>query len=162
MNERSTPEAEGSFLPDDMPDHLIELMVKSEEWDLFFPAARVVRVDADNAWFNVGSKFDCPIPLSQWENETAPQVGDKFSVMIDGEFDVDSRPLEILRANVHRVRRMIVWEEIVDKFPVGRICTGEVVRRSRPNGTQREREAHVRSSSAGFRFDVSASRSTIS
>ncbi len=50
-------------------------------------AARIVRIADGFAWFDIGSKFESPIPLTDWEQVSQPHIGDTYQVMIDDDCD---------------------------------------------------------------------------
>lgn len=93
-------------------------------------SARVVRIADGAAWFDIGSKFASPIPLTDWDGGDPPKVGDKYPIMIDDDCDVADRPLKIIRRRVC----MPIMGDLKETFAslsVGQHCTGRVTRRIR-------------------------------
>ncbi len=70
--------------------------------------ARIVRVDLETAWADIGAKFDAPLPLSDWnKEEPSPKVGDIVKVVVDDDWNVDDRPLQITRLETRGPTRRI-------------------------------------------------------
>ena len=115
-------------LPDDMPEEWIARMVRNGT--RIGHAARVVRIADGAAWFDIGSKFESPIPLTDWGDEEQPQVGDEFQVMIYDDCDVADYPLKIVRVEVHVTPRR-PWEEKIESLSVGQRCSGLLTRKLR-------------------------------
>lgn len=91
--------------------------------------ARIVQIDEEFAWFDIGAKFESPVPLSDWRvDEDPPQIGDKTEVMIDDDVDVDDRPLDIVRIERHVVPRL-PSVAFFERCIVGQTYSGEITHR---------------------------------
>ena len=115
------------MLPDDEID---ELMWSTPVEDCFWGWATIVAIDRRNVWVDIGFKSEAPIPLSEWNEEPRPKVGDKLSVMSVLEIDAN-----VSRFRVTRRRRgtgpTFDWQEVVRQYPVGEVFTGLLVRQIR-------------------------------
>lgn len=115
-------------LPDEMPEEWITLLAGGGSRIVL--SASVVRIEDGMAWFDIGSKFESSIPLTDWEDEDPPKVGDVFRVMIDEDCDVADRPLKIIRVEV-RVDPMHDLDKIIKSLSVGQVYAGILTRRIR-------------------------------
>ena len=125
-NDPSTPNSDDASLPAEMPQEWEALM--AGDGSRIVSDARVVRIADGAAWFDIGSKLESPIPLTDWEYEDPPKVGDRYSILIDEDCDVADRPLKIIRGRVH-VDRQGIWQRALASLSVGQQCTGRLTHR---------------------------------
>jgi small subunit ribosomal protein S1 len=88
--------------------------------------ARVIRIDNEFVWLDIGFKFESVLPLSSWQDDSPPNVGDEIMVLIEDDLDVDDRPLTIAR--VHVTRRHPGWRFVANAKP-GDVHSGRITRR---------------------------------
>ena len=128
MIDNPTPQDdEGDSLPDEMPDEWVSLM--SGHGSPVIPNARIVRIEDEAAWFDIGSKFEAPIPLSDWQDESSPRVGDEFDVFVDDQYEVDDGPLRIVRLFDCKIPRNTDWDDIIETISPGETRIGRIARR---------------------------------
>ncbi len=113
-------------LPEEMPPQWTDLLAGTG--DRLIRAAPIVRIEEGAAWFDTGSKHASSIPLTDWDGETPPRVGDRYPVLIEEVEDVADRPLKIVRMQV-RTEPKLPLEEMLAAFSVGQQYTGRISRR---------------------------------
>ena len=113
-------------LPEEMPQQWTDLLAGTGE--RLIRGALIVRIEDGAVWFDVGSKHASSIPLTDWDGETRPRVGDRFPVLIEEDEDVADRPLKIVRMQV-RSEPKLPLEEMLAGFSVGQHYTGRIFRR---------------------------------
>jgi len=128
MADDPTTHARDSSRSDEMPDEWTAMMAGDDS--PIVRNARVVRIDNESVWFDVGCKLESTIALSKWgSDEEPPSIGDKFPIMIDDDRDVDDRPLKIIRVDIRRIPRIPVWESVIANIELGQIHSGRISRK---------------------------------
>ena len=103
-------------------DSLVESMAGSSNT---IRDARVIRIDGVTVWLDIGAKFETSLPLSEWNEESAPGVGEKTLIYVDDDISVDSRPLRVSRAFIH-IDRPGPAREFWAKVNEGRVNEGDL------------------------------------
>ncbi|WP_020476059.1 S1 RNA-binding domain protein [Zavarzinella formosa] len=119
-------DADAAAPSNDVADKLFESLARSVQ-DV--RNARVVRIDNNVMWLDIGFKFESALPLSAWQDgDSPPKVGDEFPVIVEDDFEVGDRPLTVARVRVRVTKRDPGWKFVANAKP-GDIHSGRVTRR---------------------------------
>ncbi len=91
---------------------------------------RVLRVEGDEVWIDVGYKSEGVIPLAEWYDEgldqvVPPQSGDEIQVLLDAVEDESGA----IVLSYRKAKRQKEWEQVIEKHKEGDVVSGVVTRK---------------------------------
>jgi small subunit ribosomal protein S1 len=93
---------------------------------------RILRIDDDWVLMDVGYKSEGTVPLSDWEGEEPPKVGQVFKVLIEDiedEYGAADDPFGMIALSKSKAEKILHWEKIMASVNEGEVVTGKVTRK---------------------------------
>ncbi|HEV3204087.1 MAG TPA: 30S ribosomal protein S1 [Gemmataceae bacterium] len=93
-------------------------------------SGRVLQVEGDEVWIDVGYKSEGVIPLQEWYDEgvdkvVPPQPGDEIQVLLDAVEDESGA----IVLSYRKAKRQKEWEQVIEKHKEGDVVAGAVTRK---------------------------------
>ena len=93
-------------------------------------SGRVLHVEGDEVWIDVGYKSEGVIPLAEWYDEgldkiIPPQPGDEIQVLLDAVEDESGA----IVLSYRKAKRQKEWEQVIEKHKEGDVVSGTVTRK---------------------------------
>ncbi len=114
-------------------ESLYEETIIQEDYDVNkIVDGRVLRIDEDWVLMDVGYKSEGTVPLSDWEGEEPPKVGQVFKVLIEDiedEYGAADDPFGMIALSKSKAEKILHWEKIMSSVSEGEVVTGKVTRK---------------------------------
>jgi len=118
---------------DEALEGLYEETIIQEDYDVNkIVDGRVLRVDEDWVLMDVGYKSEGTVPLSDWEGEEPPKVGQVYKVLIEDiedEYGAADDPFGMIALSKSKAEKILHWEKIMSSVSEGEVVTGKVTRK---------------------------------
>jgi small subunit ribosomal protein S1 len=118
---------------DEALEGLYEETIIQEDYDINkIVDGRVLRIDDDWVLMDVGYKSEGTVPLSDWEGQDPPKVGQVFKVLIEDiedEFGAADDPFGMIALSKSKAEKILHWEKIMASVQEGEVVTGKVTRK---------------------------------
>jgi small subunit ribosomal protein S1 len=125
--------AEAEADEEDALESLYEETIVQEDYDINkIVDGRVLRIDDDWVLMDVGYKSEGTVPLSDWEGEEPPKVGQVFKVLIEDiedEYGAADDPFGMIALSKSKAEKILHWEKIMASVSEGEVVTGKVTRK---------------------------------
>jgi small subunit ribosomal protein S1 len=129
----STIVSEGNADEDEALEGLYEETIVQEDYDINkIVDGRVLRIDDDWVLMDVGYKSEGTVPLSDWEGQEAPKVGQVYQVLIEDiedEYGAADDPFGMIALSKSKAEKILHWEKIMSSVAEGQVVTGKVTRK---------------------------------
>ncbi len=112
-----------------------EFLIDSTDEDILpnkIVDGKILRVDGDRVFVDVGYKCEGMIPTNEWEDEEPPEVGQTLKVLIEDIEDAHgyfAEAADMLLLSKRKAEKIIIWEDLIQNTQEGDVVTGVVTRK---------------------------------
>ena len=123
----------GNLFDEDLEEVFAGLVTEEQDYDINkIVDGRVLRIEDDLVLIDVGFKSEAHISIDEWDEDSPPEVGKSYKVLIEDledEHGKTSDPHSMIALSKRKAEKILEWEAMMSTVQEGQVVTGVVKRK---------------------------------